>query len=119
MFGTTAITLGVICLVLVIFWCWTSGLKGGSLPFRESLYFQVIDDHGNQSIVHDSGQDPTLQELRLQILKREINDKRAVVLITPKELRLGSHPEDLDQTVEIHPQDIEDHGDYYVVKVVR
>jgi len=107
--GVELLCLGL--LVVILCWCWFSNSKSR----RENLYFQVIDDYGN----HSSYQDPTLQELRLQILKREINNQGATVLMTPREMRLGSHPEDLDQTVEIHPTDIEDHGDYLVVKVVR
>jgi len=113
--------LAIVCFVLiglVVYWCWPSGSKESlsQLPFRRSVYFQVIDDQGTHSIIHDSGQDPTLRDLRFHILKKEINDRNATVLMSPEVIKYGFHPGNLDGTIMVKPEDIEDHGDYYVVR---
>ncbi len=116
---TSVVAVLIVCILIATIFVIILWNSKKTLPFREGLYFQVVDTQGTESSVHDSGYDPTIQELKLQILKREINDKRAIVLVTPSEVRLGGHPQYLDQTVQIRPQDIEDRGEYYVVHVVR
>jgi len=113
---TPLLIIGVlIAIIVMIYWCSSKE----TLAFQKSLYYQVIDENGTESTVHDSGKDPTLQNLRLQILKREINDRNATVLVNPRQLRMGCHPEKLSDTFYVHPDDIEDHEDYYVVSIAR
>lgn len=107
----------ILCIIAILFWCWSSSTE--TLAFQESLYFQVEDIDGKKSTIHDSGQDPTLRELRLQILKREINNRRATILATPRQIYLGSHPERLNDTIQVSPKDFQDMGDYYIVRVSR
>ena len=99
--------LAIVCFVLiglVVYWCWPSGSKESlsQLPFRRSVYFQVIDDQGTHSIIHE--------------LKKEINDRNATVLMSPEVIKYGFHPGNLDGTIMVKPEDIEDYGDYYVVR---
>lgn len=108
---------GLILFILIVcFGCyWFYSKPQKILPFKESFYFQVLDERRRGSIIHDSGNDPSNQIQKIQILKKEINENKITPLSKPKKIAFGTNPQKLTKIIEVDPENVETEDLYYIV----
>lgn len=115
------VTVFIVIVLLSVYYLYnrfTSKEEKINITLKKSIYFQVIDKNGIESIIHDSGYDPSKKNVKFQILKKEINDRKSIDIDTPKIIKFGIGPTDLKNTIQVKDEDIEDLGEYYIVKAV-
>ena len=105
----------VVVIILVIFGC-------KKYKPQSTYFFSITDENGTESYIHDSGiyaKDSLTpsRELTLRVLKEEINEGIPKTLSTPKVLRIGRHPKDLNRVIDLYDQNIKEELDMYVIKV--
>lgn len=110
--------IGLILFILIVcFGCFWFYSKPSTkiLPFKESFYFQVLDEKRKGSIIHDSGNDPSNQIQKIQILKKEINENKITPIFKPKKIAFGTNPQKLTKIMDVEPENIETKDLYYIV----
>lgn len=93
----------------------------GGNSIRDTIYFKVVDEHGNVSFTHDSGHKPknVLRngKMTLNIIKDEYSDGNVQNIGMPVEIKYGQRILNLDNRVKVLPDNVKDKGLYYSVDV--
>lgn len=115
------IIFGLIVLLLIIclvYWLCFKKKELEILPFKESLFFQAMDDRGRGGFIHDSGNDPSQRFQKLQVLRKDINENIIIRLSKPQKIAFGTNPSLLNKVIDVSPEDIiETNKLYYLVQL--
>lgn len=97
-------------------------LRAKKHPDFDKFFYQVTDNNGVSSIVHDSGLRPSSLKpgfpTKFEILKNEYDAGVLTQLDTPIRIELGLNPHDLRYVFTLQSEDITEDDEKYVITIL-
>ncbi len=112
--------IGIAVFLLLIYYV-TRWMKQQPLLPEDTIYYQVIDDTGQKSIIHDSGIKPSNRSpgsvFTIQILKNETNNGQDIHIGMPTKILLGHSPKNLSYLLSVNQNNLNEEELYYTLSI--